>query len=219
MREGRLEGLMKGDVMMRGVSPVVHVAFKTLGQFNILIYPPLPFNCLFQRKIPRRKQSTIEFWLQGWWLAGIAHFGTSKKGSGFEPSGVQVKHLPVLCQWASLGGAKCLSRRVCRWPSKEKIKIELLEAHWKREREREREGGRKLHFWHLQGAFPSSNFLIIADYLSLHHPAQVCFFFSAAAAVVLSSVSPHVWRLLSHLLLNFWDWRYVAFEIPKQFLE
>jgi len=30
---------------------------------------------------------------------------------------------------ASLGGANCLSRRVCRCASKEKIKIELLEAH------------------------------------------------------------------------------------------
>jgi hypothetical protein len=98
---------------------------------------------------------------------------------------------------ASLGGANCLSRRVCRCASKEKIKIELLEAQ--RERERERE----LQLWHLQGAFPSSSFLIVADYLSLHHPTQVCFFFSAAAAVVLSSVSSHVWRLLSHLLLSF----------------
>ncbi len=84
-------------------------------------------------------------------------------------------------------------------------------TEWERERERERE--RKLHLWHLQGAFPSSSFLIVADYLSLHHPTQVCFFFSAAAAaVVLSSISPHVWRLLSHLLLNFGDWSSVSWD-------
>jgi hypothetical protein len=101
-----------------------------------------------------------------------------------------------------------LSRRVCRCASKQKIKIELLEAHWERERERET----NLQLWHLQGAFPSSSFLIIADYLSLHHPTQVCFFFSAAVAVVLSSVSSHVWRLLSHLLLKFWDWSSVSWD-------
>jgi len=139
--EGRLCGLAKGDVMMRrGIVLLYPSHSRPLASLIFSFIPrlPPPFQLSFPKKNPRRKQSTIEFGLQGWWLAGIAHSGTSKKGSGFEPSGVQVKHLPVLCEWASLGGANCLSRRVCRCASKEKI-IELLEAHWKRERERERE--------------------------------------------------------------------------------
>ncbi len=39
---------------------------------------------------------------QGWWLSGIAPLwdrGTSKKGLGSKPSGMQVKVLPALCHW------------------------------------------------------------------------------------------------------------------------
>ncbi len=55
--EGRLRRMAKGDVMMKGRggwgSPFVPVAFKTLGQFNILLYspPPSSLSIVFSKKI------------------------------------------------------------------------------------------------------------------------------------------------------------------------
>ncbi len=51
---------------------------------------------------------------KGWWLIGIAPDPGTRKGLGFKPSGAQVNVvLVLLCQWAWLGGAKCLWGPVC----------------------------------------------------------------------------------------------------------
>ncbi len=103
--EGRLHRMAKGDVMMKGGGGGAGVVIlypshlRPLASLIFFFIPPslLPFNCLFQKIESTRETINDRIWTPGA-LAGIAHSGTSKKGSGLEPCGVQVKHLPALCQ-------------------------------------------------------------------------------------------------------------------------